>query len=159
MGAFDNESSETESQMHKLKLLVAAVAAAFAILGVAGPAAADEPPMFYKIATDDAWAAGMALAQANVATARGHKVTVFLNVRGVHLANENASSGTFGAIDKTPADLLRSLIEKGQQVLVCGNCMRVGGVSEDDLIEGAVVSNPDLMFGALTAPGTIVLSY
>jgi hypothetical protein len=37
--------------------------------------------------------------------------------------------------------------------------MAAGGVSKDNLLDGAVVSNPDLMFGALTQPGAIVLSY
>lgn len=147
--------------MHKLKLLVAAIVAAFTIVGAAGPATAgdDQAPMFYNITTDDAWAAGMALAQANVATARGHSVTVFLNVRGVYLANKDAMQGTFGPIDKTPADLLRSLIEKGQKVLVCGTCMQVAGLPKESVIEGAAMASPDVTFGALEAPGTIVLSY
>jgi len=145
--------------MLKLRLLAAAIVAAFAIVAAAGPAAADEAPISYNISTDDAWAAGMALAQANVATSRGHKVTVFLNVRGVHLADKAAELGTFGPVKKTPAELLSSLIEKDQQVLVCGTCMRAGGVSKDDLLDGVVVSNPDRMFGTLTQPGTIVLSY
>lgn len=116
-------------------------------------------PMFYNITSDDAWTAGMALGQANVAASRGHKVTVFLNIRAVHVADKNTVQGTFGPAGKTPADLLSNLIANGHTVLVCGTCMKAGGVSEDDLIEGAQVSGPDLTFGALTAEDTIVMSY
>jgi len=116
-------------------------------------------PIFYNLTTDDAWTAGMALAQANTAAGRGHPITVFLNVRAVYLADADAKQGTFGPTGKTPAELLSALIAKGHKVLVCGTCMRAGGVGKGDLIGGAEVANPDKTFGAMTVPGTITLSY
>lgn len=116
-------------------------------------------PIFYNITTDDEWAAGMALAQANVAASRGHKVTVFLNVRGVRLANRNAAQRPIGPAKKTAAQLIHGLVAKNQSVLVCGGCMGVVGLSKDELIEGATVASPETVFGALTAPGAIALSY
>lgn len=125
-----------------------------------GPSLAEETrPIFYNLTTDDAWTAGMALAQANVAASRGHAVTVFLNVRAVHLANRDAVLGTFGPSGKTPAQLIAALLAKGQIVLVCRTCMKVGGMAGDDLLEGVVMANPDLTFGALNRAGTIALSY
>jgi predicted peroxiredoxin len=116
-------------------------------------------PIFYNIISDDSWNAGMALGQANVAARRGHPVTVFLNVRGVHVADRNTVQGTFGPAGKTPKALLASLIDGGETVLVCGTCMSAAGMAAHDLIDGARVSGPDLTFGALTAEGTIVMSY
>jgi intracellular sulfur oxidation DsrE/DsrF family protein len=55
--------------------------------------------------------------------------------------------------------LLASLIDGGETVLVCGTCMSAAGMAAHDLIDGARVSGPDLTFGALTAEGTIVMSY
>jgi predicted peroxiredoxin len=147
-------------------LIAAAIAAAIAPALAIGPglapeARAEDPArdFFYNITSDDAWVAGMALAQANVAADRGHAVTVFLNVRAVHLADRDAVLGTFGPAGKTPAELLAGLVGKGGSILVCGTCMRVGGMAEEDLIEGARVASPDLTFGALTAPDAVVLSY
>lgn len=135
-------------------------AASVVVLLLAAPAAAEEPaPFFYNITSDDAWEAGMALTQARVAAQRGHPVTVFLNIRAVHLADKDARLGTFGATGGNPADLLRGLMQAGQTVLVCGGCMAVGGMTADDLIEGVQMASPDRTFGALTAPGAIVLSY
>lgn len=129
-------------------------------LSAAPRAAADTPtPIFYNITTDDDWAAGMALAQANIAASRGHQVTVFLNVRGVLLAKKGAEQEPFGPMKKTPAELLQALIAKKQTVMVCGTCMGVAGLKKEALIDGAAVSTPDDVFAALTAPGAIALSY
>lgn len=141
-----------------------AVAAALvlAVAMLAAPAtaeAADRRPFFYNLTTDDVWTAGMALAQANTAAGRGHAVTVFLNVRAVRLANANAKQGSFGPTGRTAAEMLGALMAKGQTVLVCGLCMQVEGVTAEALIEGAAVSNADLVFEALTAPDTIVMGY
>jgi len=130
-----------------------------AVLALA-PAFAEEPrPMFYNVTTDDAWTAGMSLAQANVAADRGHQVTVFLNVRAVHLADRDAVLGTFGPSGKTPTQLIAALLAKGQTVLVCGTCMKVAGMERADVMDGVTIATPDLTFGALTRPGTIALSY
>lgn len=124
------------------------------------PAQAEEKaPFFYNLTTDDTWAAGMALAQANMAASRGHAVTVFLNVRAVHLADRAAALGTFGPAGATPAELIARLVAAGQTVLACGTCLRAGGMAEADLMDGVAVATPDLTFGAMTAPGTIVVSY
>jgi predicted peroxiredoxin len=145
--------------MTAFKTLLAAFAAALILAAPVGAQAEEPRPFVYNITTDDAWAAGMALANANTAAARGHEVTVFLNVRGVHLADRDARTGTFTPAGKTPAELMAALIENGHTVLVCGACMSVAGVGEEDLIEGATKSGPDLTFGALEAPGAVVLSY
>ncbi len=144
--------------------LRAGALAAFLAAGL--PAAAPAPalaeeqaPLFYNITSDDAWTAGMALAQAGVAAQRGHAVTVFLNVRAVHLADRDAVQGTFAPSGRTAAEQLAALMERGHTVLVCGTCMRVAGMTAEDLIEGAQISSPDLVFGAFAAPGAVVISY
>lgn len=114
---------------------------------------------FYNITTDDGWAAGMALTQASVAAERGHSVTVFLNVRGVRWAEAETPQAGFSVTARSPREVLLSLIEGGHTVLVCGGCMVASGVAKDDLIEGATVTGPELTFGALTKPDTIVMSY
>ncbi len=138
-----------------------AVALAAVMLTAALPALAEDEPhhFFYNITTDDSWAAGMALTQASVAVERGHRVTVFLNVRGVHLAETGTAQGSFGVTAKTPREILLSLIKSGHTVLVCGGCMVAGGVAKQDLLEGATITGPELTFRALTAPDTIVISY
>ena len=146
--------------MQIMKTALAITLAAVMFTSAQGAFADEEPRhFFYNITTDDSWAAGMALTQASVAAERGHRVTVFLNVRGVHLAEQVTAQGSFGVTAKSPRDILASLIKNGHTVLVCGGCMVAGGVAKEDLIEGATISGPDLSFRALTAPDTIVMSY
>jgi predicted peroxiredoxin len=142
----------------RIMLAVALAAAMF----VAAPEARaeDEPHHFvFFITTDESWAAGSALTQATVAAERGHDVTVMLSVRGVHLAETNSAQGGFAVTARSPREMLASLIEDGHSVLVCGMCMVAGGVTKEELIEGAEISGPELTFTALTAPNTVVLSY
>ena len=122
--------------------------------------AEDEPHHFvYHITTDDGWATGSALTQATVAAERGHRVTVLLSVRGVHLAEADSAQGGFSVTARSPREMLSSLLADGHAVLVCGMCMVAGGVTPEDLIEGAKISGPESTFTALTEPNTIVLSY
>ncbi len=147
--------------MELLKTTTLAIALAF-VLFVCAPLAMaeDEPHHFvFNITTDESWAAGSALTQATVADERGHAVTVLLSVRGVHLAEAESAQGGFSVTARSPREMLAALIAHGHSVLVCGMCMVAGGVSPDDLIEGAKISGPELTFSALTAPNTIVLSY
>lgn len=149
-----------------IALLTAGLAPAIALAPASGMAeeaaggqATTAAPFFYNLTTDDAWTAGMALAQASTAAGRGHKVAVFLNVRAVHLADRDAQLGSFGPLDKTPAELLAALMAKGGTVLVCGMCMKAAGMEAADLIDGAMLATPDLTFGAMTESGTVTLSY
>lgn len=148
------------AQHWAFRLPAALLALLFAAVLVPASAPAEDPrPIFYNVTSDDAWTAGMSLAQANVAAARGHPVTVFLNVRAVHLADRDAVLGSFGPSGKTPAELVAALLAKGQTVLVCGTCMKVGGMQKADLLDGVSMASPDLVFGALNRTDTIVLSY
>jgi predicted peroxiredoxin len=129
---------------------------------LAGPAAnADDPPrhFVFSITTDESWTAGSALTQATVAARRGHRVTVLLSVRGIHLAEAESAQGGFRVTARSPREMLADLMADGHAVLVCGMCMVAGGVTQGELIKGAEISGPDRTFTALTAPNTIVLSY
>ncbi|MEM8876577.1 MAG: DsrE family protein [Pseudomonadota bacterium] len=142
------------------RMVVAIMLVAAAFIHSPPATAEDEPHHFvYSITTDESWAAGSALTQATVAAERGHRVTVLLSVRGIHLAETVSAQGGFRVTARSPREMLASLISDGHTVLVCGMCMVAGGVAKDELIEGATISGPELTFSALTAPDTIVLSY
>ena len=147
--------------MEFLKNVVLTVMLCAAMTIAPQPAAAeDEPHHFvFSITTDESWAAGSALTQAAVADERGHKVTVLLSVRGIHLAEANSAQGGFSVTARSPRDMLARLMEHGHTVLVCGMCMVAGGVEQEDLIPGAQIAGSEMTFSALTAPDTIVLSY
>jgi sulfur relay (sulfurtransferase) complex TusBCD TusD component (DsrE family) len=69
---------------------------------------------------------------AEAALAKGHPVRTFASADGVHIAE----------LDQHPAGLpealtgLTALIERGLQVELCESCLRVRGLSREQLVDG-----------------------
>ena len=140
--------------------MLALTLAALSFVWAPRASAEDAPHHFlFSITTDESWAAGSALTQAVVAAESGHEVTVLLSVRGIYLAQTKSVQGGFSVTGQSPRYLLAKLIREGHDVLVCGVCLVAGGIEPEDLVEGAKVSGPELMLGAMTRPNTVALSY
>jgi len=147
----------TRPFLAKSALLVVLLAALLG--GFAAGAAAEEPatgaaPLFINLTTDDPHRAHMALAFGKNQLERGHPLTVFLNDRGVFIGARQGA-GRFGMHQ----GMLTALMAAGAKTIVCPMCMKHYGVAEADLLEGAVVGNPDLTGGALFAPDTRTLTW
>lgn len=85
---------------------------------------------------------------------RGHALTNFFNDQGARVVSKKYSK-KFAAHQKLLADMMA----KGATVIVCPMCMKHYGVKEADLIDGAKVSNPDLVGGALFKDNTKTLTW
>jgi predicted peroxiredoxin len=119
----------------------------------------EKKTIFYNLTTDEAWAAGMALGQANKALENGYNVVIFLNVRGVLLASKSFKSDISPASGKSLQEMLRAAMKKGAKAIICPMCMNKVGLSQEDLIEGIVKGGPDITMKAMTADDTVVISY
>jgi predicted peroxiredoxin len=140
---------------------IAALVIALTLLA-AGPVAGAEPPqktIFYNVTTDEAWAAGMAMAQATRALESGYGVVIFLNVRSVLLASKAFKSDINAQVGASVQDQLKGAMAKGAQVIICPMCMTKAGLAAEDLIEGIVQGGPDVTLEAMTADHTTVISY
>ena len=127
---------------------------------VLGAATADEKKtIFYNLTTEEAWAAGMALGQANKALENGYQVTIFLNVRGVFLASKKFKTDSWGDSGKSLQDMLKAAMDKGAKVIICPMCMKKAGLTMDDVIKGVVKGGPDVTMKAMTADDTAVISF
>lgn len=127
---------------------------------IAAPVAADEQKtIFYNVTTDEAWAAGMALGQANKALEAGYSVVIFLNVRAVFIASKAFSTDSNGAVGKSLQEQLKDAIAGGAQAIICPMCMGKAGMTMDDVIEGVVKGGPDVTMKAMTADDTVVISF
>ncbi len=115
--------------------------------------------IFYNITTDEAWKVGMALGQATKALEKGYKVTIHLNTRAVFIASKAFASDHNGASGKSLEDMLKTLLDKGAQVLMCPMCTKKAGLTKDDLIEGVIMGGPDITLKAMTADHTAVISF
>lgn len=146
--------------MSVARRLMAALFVGLALLTSGQVLASDDGrTFFYNITTDEVWPAGMASAQAYNAAKRGHDVIAYLNVRGVYLAAKDRQQDTLGATGRTAQETLKMAIENGARVLVCPMCMRQGGLSPDDLIDGVELGKPDVLFELLSQDDVVALSY
>lgn len=146
--------------MSVARRLMAALFVGLALLTSGQVLASDDgKTFFYNITTDEVWPAGMASAQAYNAAKRGHDVIAYLNVRGVYLAAKDRQQDTLGATGRTAQETLKMAIENGARVLVCPMCMRQGGLSPDDLIDGVELGKPDVLFELLSQDDVVALSY
>jgi predicted peroxiredoxin len=115
--------------------------------------------IFYNMTTDEAWAAGMALAQANKALEAGYNVVIFLNVRAVFIASKAFVTDSNGAAGKSLQEQLKDAIANGAQAVICPMCMGKAGMTMDDVIDGVVKGGPDVTMKAMTADDTVVISF
>jgi predicted peroxiredoxin len=128
--------------------------------GAATPVAADtQKTIFYNLTTDEAWSAGMAVGQATKALESGYQVVIFLNVRAVLLASKTFVSDTNGQVGMSVQEQIKGAMSKGAQVIICPMCLAKVGMTMDDVIEGVVKGGPDTTLKAMTADGTVVISY
>ena len=142
-------------------LIVGLIAAAVILVPAGFPVRADDRPdttLFLNLTTDDTWTATMALGYAGKVREAGYPVVVFLNVRGVRVADRNFPPDRRGPGDKTPQEILVDLIAAGATVYVCPMCSENEGMTQADWIEGSKPGGPETIKIQM-APATKVMSY
>ncbi|MGI9316673.1 MAG: DsrE family protein [bacterium] len=135
---------------------VAALLMCFSTMVYAG----EREKLFVNLTSDDIDRAAMAINfSTRVLTKKDIPVTIFLNVEGVRIADKNIP-GHQHAKGKSLKEMLVAFIDQGGKVIVCPMCMQnVGGMSEQDLIDGAVVGDAGITWPAMFDEDTTVLSY
>ena len=133
--------------------------------GFALPVSAEEKGgLFVNLTTDDTWAAAKAILFAHEKVLkRGHKpVAIWLNVRGIYLADKKRPSHVHGLMKEkglSIQDMLRAFIKDGGTVIACMACSQAAGLTQADFIEGVKMGNPDLVMGLLFDPTVKTLSW
>lgn len=122
------------------------------------------PGLFVNLTTDDTWSATKAIAFAHHQILKaGHgPVAIWLNVRGIYLADASRASDVPGSMadhGHSIQDMLQTFIEEGGKVIACRGCAQAAGLTDDDLIEGVQMGNPDLVRGILFDPNVRTLTW
>jgi len=120
--------------------------------------------LFVNLTTDDTWAAAKAILFAHEKVLkRGHKpVAIWLNVRGIYLADKKRPSHVHGLMKEqgqSIQDMLQAFAKDGGLVIACAACSKAAGLTEDDFIDGVQMGNPDLVLGILFDPRVKTLSW
>ncbi len=128
------------------------------------PTASDEVAaqggLLVNITTDNTWSANMALSLATTAREQGvEPVIVFLNVRGVYLAERERLPATEGNSELNIHERLQAFVAAGGQVIACPGCSREAGLTQEDYIEGVTLGEPGGIVPFVTDPTITVVSY
>lgn len=123
--------------------------------------------LFVNLTSDDVNRSAMAIMFATMTKKQsGIDVTIFLNVEGVRLAdNERPAAIWVGGMDgpKTVHELLAAFMEAGGTVIACPMCMKnVGGMDphgENLFDQRIVLGNHMTVSNAMFGPRVTVLSY
>lgn len=116
--------------------------------------------LFVNITTDDLNRSAMAISFATrVLNQTDKPVTLFFNVEGVRLLDTTIPEQTYSN-GLTPRDMIQTFMDDGGVVLICPMCLKnVGGMEEDEIMEGVLIGGPDYTWEAMFAEDVTVLSY
>jgi len=125
---------------------------------VTGALAEDsEQKFFVSLTSDNMDRAAMAVAiSSKVLSSRKIPVTIFLSAQGVRWVDTTIPQNKY-VNGKTIPEMLQEFMKAGGQVILCKMCMtNVGGIKEEEVINGVKFSGA---LSALFAENTTVLSY
>lgn len=145
--------------MRKKAFLSFALIIALLLVSYALAGEKNDKSLFVNLTSNETNRAAMAVFIAHRAmTDNQIGATIFINVEAVHLVNKNIKQGS-NPEGNNPAEMLAAFIADGGRVIICPMCMKnVGGMTEEDLIDGVEMGGPNV-WEALFADGTTVLSY
>lgn len=120
--------------------------------------------LFVNLTTDDTWSAAKAINFAHEkALKNGHSpVAIWLNVRGVYLADKKRPSHVHGLMreqNKSIQDMLTAFMADGGQVIMCSACSAAAGLTKDDYIDGVVMGTWPVVEGLLFDPNVTTLAW
>lgn len=95
---------------------------------------------------------------ANGGMTAGLRVSVFLTSAGVDLARRGALETTHVKPLEPLAELVRDFVDRGGALWACTPCVKSRGYTEDDLIDGAVITGANQMH-ELIRGGAATLSF
>lgn len=100
----------------------------------------------------------VAFTVANGGMTAGLKVSIFLTSAAVDLVRKGAVEMTQVAPMEPLAGLIRDFLDRGGELWACTPCVKARGYSEDDLVDGVVVTGASLMHERIKA-GAATLSF
>ena len=120
--------------------------------------------LFVNLTTDDTWSAAMAISFAHTKVLKnGHSpVAIWLNVRGVYLADKKRPSHVHGLMrdrNQSIQDMLTAFMADGGQVIMCQACSTAAGLTQDDYIDGVIMGTWPLVESLLFDPSAATLAW
>jgi predicted peroxiredoxin len=103
--------------------------------------------------------ASVAWSVANGALNTGLELTVFLTSSAVDFARKGAADKVhLNPLDPTVGEMINTVLSRGGRLLVCPPCAKVRGYSEEDLLDGVVITGSGAIH-ELIRDGAATLSF
>jgi len=103
--------------------------------------------------------ASVAWSVANGGISSGLDVTVFLTSSGVDWARKGAADlPHLNPLDPTMKEMIQNQIDSGSTILVCPPCAKVRGYTQEDLLDGVIITGSGAMH-ELIKQGAATLSF
>ncbi len=120
--------------------------------------------LFVNLTTDDTWGAAKAInfAHEKVLNSGHSPVAIWLNVRGVYLADKKRPSHVHGLMrerNMSIQDMLTAFMADGGQVIMCATCSAAAGLTQEDYIDGVVMGTWPVIEGLLFDPNVVTLAW
>lgn len=123
----------------------------------------EKPGLFINLTTDDTWAAAKAIMFAHEKSLKnGHPTAIWLNVRGVYLADKKRPSNVPGLMAESGTsiqDMLTNFMADGGTVIMCSACSKAAGLTKDDYIDGVEMGTYPVVESWLFDPTVKTLSW
>ena len=104
-------------------------------------------PIVYHLSSDEPWRATVAISDATTLLNLGHNVTLLLSVEGVQLGVMHPHH--YLGLDTLTANVT-NFIADGGKVIICEVCLRIAGYNNTDIIDGAIVGQPEIISNLLS---------
>ncbi|MBT6093606.1 MAG: DsrE family protein [Rhodospirillaceae bacterium] len=117
--------------------------------------------LFVNLTTDDTWAATKAIMFAHKKALKNglQPVAIWLNVRGIYLADKKRPSHTHGLMKANVQQMLQAFIKDGGTVYACQACSKAAGLTPDSFIDGVKMGNEKAIVGLIADPNVKTLSW
>lgn len=99
-------------------------------------------PLVYHLSSDEPWRATVAISDATTLLKLGHNVTLLLSVEGVQIGVKNPHH--YLGLNSLTGNVT-DFISEGGNVVICEVCLKIAGYNNSDIIDGALIGNPELM--------------
>lgn len=88
----------------------------------------------------------------NGAISTGLEVTIFLTSSAVDCVRKGAADRVhLNPLDPTIGEMIRNVTSRGGRILVCPPCAKVRGYTEEDLLDGVVITGSGAMHELIKA--------
>lgn len=123
--------------------LLTATALAVSLGSAPAPMLADDAPQSYlfTLSSSEPNVAGSALHLARMFSSKGRDVTILVLQDGLDLVLPGDDGGVFAGYGETPRTMLGMAMEAGAEVYACQICLKVRGVTADQLTPGIEAVN------------------